>query len=241
MNNSANIYVPANFDPSTDLPAELIRYADCARYFLHRIVWGQMQRRTTHDQFVCLKYDYLKAVIPERAIKPLKEALIASGVIECDGYYQESRKALGYRLGASYRPAPIIRCAVEDVATRRRVQSNRQAEHKRVRLDVHRYLRSQFKKLDIDLPLALSLLKDHHQFELVKLPLIQISAKDFSFQHCRYGRVHTELTRCPRIVRPALSVEGKNLVSIDLANSQPLFLSLLLINYRKKKNSTLRR
>lgn len=232
------VYVPSTFDPSTSLPAELQQYVDCARYLLHRIIWGQMQKRATKDEFVCLKFDYLRGVIPDRVIKPLKAALIESGVIECDGYYQETWKAFGYRLGPSYQVAPIIRVNVEDAATRRRVQTIRRAEHKRVRLDVHRYLRSQFKRLEIDLPLAMLLLQSHSQFELVKVPLMQISAKDFSFSVCRFGRVHTDLTRCPGIVRSALSVDGMHLVSVDLANSQPLFLSLLLINYRKERNNT---
>jgi len=118
------------------------------------------------------------------------------------------------------------------------VRANRRAEFKRVRLDVHKYLRDQYRRLEIDLPLALRLLKKDPNYEINKIPPQQIAAKEWSFSVCRYGRVHTDLTQCSKEVRPALRVDGQPLVEIDIANSQPLFLALLLINYRKNGNKT---
>ncbi len=90
----------------------------------------------------------------------------------------------------------------------------------------------------IDLPLALDLLNGDPNYEVNKIPPQQIASKDWSFSVCRYGRVHTDLTRCPKAVRPALRVGGEPLIEIDIANSQPLFLALLLINYRRNGNKT---
>jgi len=94
------------------------------------------------------------------------------------------------------------------------------------------------KRLEVDLPLALSLLSGHRRFELVKIPVEQIAYKETEFKPCRYGRVHSSLTRCSGRIRPALHVSGERLVSLDIANSQPLFLSLLIINHRKQGNKT---
>ena len=91
---------------------------------------------------------------------------------------------------------------------------------------------------DVDLPLAVSLLSGHHRFELVKIPVEQIADNDTEFSVCRYGRVHSSLTRCSKRIRPALRVSGESLVMLDIANSQPLFLSLLIINYRTQGNKT---
>jgi hypothetical protein len=230
--------VPANFDPDTTLPPELRRYADCARYFLHRIVWGKVMRRLKLDNYVPIKFDYLRVVIPDRVIRPLKVALEDAGAVECDGHYIEGAKALGYRLGPRYRSARVVRVAIGDQATADKLRANRKAEFKKIRLDVHKYLRAWYRRLGIDLPLALQLLSGHPRYELVKLPAEQIAGKDFSFSVCRYGRVHTDLTQCSRRIRPALHVDGQPLVGIDVANSQPLFLALLLVNYRKHGNKT---
>ena len=123
------IYVPENFDAEAVLPAELKRHADSARYFLHRIIWGQMSKRRTIDNHVPLKFDYLREVIPNRIILPLKKALIEAEVIKCDGYFIEGRKSLGYRLGVEYRKARIIRVAVGHKATAKKVRANRQSTY----------------------------------------------------------------------------------------------------------------
>lgn len=233
-----HVYVPATFDPKVHLPDNLQRYGDCARYFLHRIIWGRVQRRLTLDEFVPIKFDYLRGVIPDRVIKPLKEALLHSAVVECDNHYIDGEKSLGYRLRSPHVTARIVLTCLNDGVTAEKVRANRQAEFKRVRLDVHKYLRGHYRRLEIDLPLALDLLKGDPNYEVNKIPPQQIAAKEWSFSVCRYGRVHTDLTRCPREVRPALRMGGEPLVGIDVANSQPLFLALLLINYRRCGNKT---
>lgn len=231
------LYVPETFDPEV-LPADLRPHADSARYFLHRIIWGQVMKKRTIDNFVPLKFDYLREVIPDRILVSLKKALTAEEVIECDGHYIEGRKSLGYRLGPCYRDARIIRVAVSDEVTAKKIRAVRRAKYKKVRLDVHRWLRSQFKRLEVELPLALSLLSGHRRFELVKIPVEQIADNESEFSVCRYGRVHSSLTRCSSRIRPALHVSGERLVMLDVANSQPLFLSLLVINFRKQGNKT---
>lgn len=232
------VYVPESFAPNTVLPDELRRYADAARYFLHRIVWGHLLRKRTLDQFVPLKFDYLRAAIPDRVIRPLKEALIEKGVVECDGQYIEGRKSLGYRLAEKYRSDRIIRFELTDRKTAEKVHRNRGAKYKKVRLDVHRWLRSQFRRLDIDLTGALNCLAGHPRFEIVRIPIEEIAKKEVEFSVCRYGRVHTSLTRCPKCVRSFLKVNMEPLIGLDIKNSQPLFLSLLVVNYRKRANKT---
>lgn len=230
------VYVPETFDPEVALPSELQQHAELARYFLHRIIWGQIMKRRTLDNYVPLKFDYLREVIPDRIVLPLKTALIAANVIECDGHYIEGHKSFGYRLCPTYRDSRIVRVRIEDPVTAEKLRANQRAKYKKVRLDVHCWLRSQFKKLDVDLPLAMSLLLRHRNFELVKIPVDQIANKESEFSVCRYGRVHSSLTRSPSQIRPALQVSGERLVNLDIASSQPLFLSLLIINYRARGN-----
>jgi hypothetical protein len=188
---------------------------------------------------VPLKWDYLRVVVPDRVLGSVVQALLDNHVIERDKQYIEGRKSYGYRLCPPYSEARIIRITIEDKPTARRVRAERRSKYKRIRLDVHRYLRSQLRRLEIDVEKATALLQNHPEYEIVKIPVEQIAAGDFTFSVCRFGRVHTDLTRCSRVVRPALHVDGEHLVGIDVANSQPLFLGMLLINYRKKGNKLL--
>lgn len=109
--------------------------------------------------------------------------------------------------------------------------ANRRAELKKVRLDVHRHLRSWLFRLEIDREAALCSLARLKTYEQAKIPAEQIAAKEFFFTVCRYGRVHSTLTVLAAEARSALRYRGSGLVSLDVANSQPLFLALVLINY----------
>lgn len=234
-----HLFVPANFVPESCLPPSLHNHADSARYLLHRIIWGEITGNAMSDGFVPIKFDYLRSVIPGRILKPLKDALMKAGVIECDRYYVEGYKALGYRLGSSYREAPTKRVRIDNMQTAERVRANRRAEYKKVRLDVHKHLRCWLYRLEIDADAALEQLRLLPQFDLIKIPVEQIAAKEFFFSVCRYGRVHSTLTVLSSKARFALRCAGDGLVSMDLANSQPLFLALVLINYRQHGNRLL--
>lgn len=232
------VRVPASFDPKLHLPIELRKHEGSARYLLHRIIWGNVQNKQDLDGFVPLKFQYLREVISDRILKSLKDALIDSGVIECDNHYIEGHKSHGYKLGEQVCDDRIVEVQITEQATANKIIKLQRAKDRRIRLDVHLWLRSKFKELDIDLPLALAKLSGHHAFETVKIPAEEIAAKNVSVSVCRYGRFHTPLTRLSRQVRCFLNVDGESLINLDIRNSQPLFLSLLMMNYRSRGNKT---
>ena len=53
---------------------------------------------------------------------------------------------------------------------------------------------------------------------------------DYEFERCRYGRVHTVVTRLLSEVRSCLSIDGQPLVSVDIRNSQVFFFALVLLS-----------
>lgn len=53
--------------------------------------------------------------------------------------------------------------------------------------------------------------------------------------HDSDSRLHTNLTNLPSIFRPYISYDGENIVSLDIKNSQPYFLVLLLERYNDKR------
>jgi hypothetical protein len=56
-----------------------------------------------------------------------------------------------------------------------------------------------------------------------------IAHGDLEFEVCRFGRIHTNVTRLLTEARECLSIDGKPLVEIDVKNSQPVFLALLMM------------
>jgi len=232
------VRVPASFDPEVHLPHELRKHADSARYLLNCIIWGYVRNKQDLRGYVPLKFLYLREVIPDRVIKPLKDALWDSGVIDCDGHYIEGHKSHGYKLGEEVCDDRIVQVPISTQATANKITKIRRSQDRKVRLDVHCWLRSKFRDLSIDLPAAMEELSGHHDFESVKIPVEEIADKDIAFSVCRFGRVHTPLTRLSRRVRRYLTVEGERLVNLDIKNSQPLFLALLMMNYRRRGNKT---
>lgn len=232
------VRVPVSFDPKLHLPPELRKHEDSARYLLHKIIWGHVQRKQDLNDYVPLKFDYLREVIPDRVIKPLRLALEAAGVIQCDNHYIESHKSFGFRIGEQFQNDRIVEVAISNEVTAKKITNMRRSKERKIRLDVHCWLRSKFRDLDIDLSTATNILSSHRSFEAVKIPVEEIAAKDVAFSVCPYGRVHTPLTRLSKQVRRCLRVDGESLVNLDIANSQPLFLALLMMNYRKRGSKT---
>ncbi|TWT64415.1 hypothetical protein [Rubinisphaera italica] len=223
------VYNPVNFEPESVLPKRLRRHADSARYVLHRIHWGQVTKKANERGFVPLKRAYLRSFIPHRIVRPLIGALIDAEVIESDRYFVPGHKSYGYRFAGSYFRAPVVRLPLSNTKLIEHITHENRSECKKVRLDVHRYLRTQLKSLQIDLDRALVFLEHDEHRELLKIPAFQIATGERLFSVCRYGRIHTDLTHLKSTLRPCLHVDGKRLVSIDIRNSQPLFLALLIL------------
>jgi hypothetical protein len=95
--------------------------------------------------------------------------------------------------------------------------------------DVHLYLRSWVERLDLDwrslLPTAAVCgLEDC-------LPMAEmIRDRDWYFSACEYGRVHHNVSSLQSEFRRFLSYNGQGLINLDIANSQPLIFSVVLIN-----------
>jgi hypothetical protein len=189
-------------------------WLDYAEYLIDVIIRGGIESRSWTD-FVPVNSEVLRKTIPNRVVRPLKEELLNAGILETDGQYIPGVKSYGYRLGAAYREKPIAR------------KSQAKPRKRRLTDPVHRWLREQFQNLTIDVRAADRLLADHKARDLVRIPAEQIAAQSVEFAVCKYGRVHTSLTRMPKVLRPALSFEGESLLNLDIPNSQPLMLGII--------------
>ncbi len=235
-------YVPDKFNPFEILPSTMHRYADCANYVAHLIASGTFYWRADDRGFVPLKATYLRNMIPRDAELPLRIALIEAGAIECDGHYKIGEKAMGYRMGERFplNPATMRRVTCLDRRLAQRVQNHRDADPSQsVDVPVHRHLRDWLHRVKIDRREAVRIIKTTPgmaEESIIHLGAVKfIADQHWEFSHCNMGRVHTNITRLKRELRPTLSIDGQCLVSIDVANSQPLILGNIMISDRPKQ------
>jgi hypothetical protein len=97
---------------------------------------------------------------------------------------------------------------------------------------VHRHLLKWLKRVTIDFDAALE--SCGHRYIV---PAGMIQDKTWWFVHDFVGRIHTNVSNLPSCLRPYLTVRNEHLMHMDVANSQPFFLALLLCNWHKNNGS----
>lgn len=224
------LWIPHNYNALEVLPPDLHRYAECSNYLLSILNWLAIRRHQETDTYTPLHAATLAKIIPAEKVKPLIVSMVNGGAIETDGSYVRGKKSIGYRLAPKYRvihrPVPITN---ERLATKigKQKQENRESY-----LPIHHYLEEQQQRIRLDSSqarqiLATSPATNHtHQYVVDCL-----EAEDWRFNLDEQGRIHTNVSSFPKIIRPALRVDGQSLCNLDIRNSQPLLLAVpILIN-----------
>ncbi len=206
-------------------------YEESIRLLFHTIIWKRVQFPKEYDQdsFIRLKYDYLDTTIPFwRSLKPL---LLRAGLVECDNHYIEGVKAMGYRLSPAYRDTPLEIVPIRArQSTRKRLEAARKSQ---LQLPIHEWLFENLQRIRIDYEAALAETPDHNadcykgQIDSIYHGLWEFSV-DAENSKSVSGRVNTNITRLYSPYRKHLRVDGSHLVQVDIRNSQPLALAILL-------------
>lgn len=242
------LYVAA--DARGVLPEELQRYADYANYMQHRIIVGRslwFLDSASSEAFTLLKYDYLAKIIPVRVLSLLRGAMVDCGLIECDGIYSKGRKSFGYRLANEFAQRTPLRIVCQSKAISDKIKGHRRQEYKSY-TKIYRYLFRWLTRVEIDMASVFQLLEritipDGEVMTAAEIKQLSLFAsriiadKEFTLSVCNYGRVHTNLTRLLSELRCTLRIQGETLVNIDIANSQPLFLGLVIKKALAKEGS----
>lgn len=230
----------AKVDATKILSPTWKRYADHANYLQHRILVGQMLWQVDRTQkFTMLKTAYLRQIIQTRVLKPLLVEMERVGLIKRDGYYIEGGKSYGYRIGNAYANAKTIRIECQSAKLGKRIKTLRRRDYKSLR-QTHCHLFKWLQHLNLD-PILANQLIDKQIFDDAILPVTEmrelnrlavrlINDKAFDFKVCDYGRVHTNITRLLKPLRNILMIDGVSMTTIDIANSQPLFLLMAYLN-----------
>ena len=186
------------------------------------------QVRKNHDPGVELKSAYLRDIMTcKDKYRELLNSLEKSGAIRCDHHYVVGRKSFTYRLGDlfSHEYETYVFNNPRLVAS-----LTRQREKERAELTpLHLWLRDKLPQLDIDDMAAMRHLAGNPSAHQFALQVVAVKDKSpIRYDRDPYGRVHTVLTNMPSDLRQYLRLDNSPLVNLDIANSQPMFLGLVL-------------
>lgn len=229
------VYNPVNFDPCEALPPSLRRYADDARYLLHKIFEHRIFDHRTEDAFIPLKARYLISVMSERRFVNIRDALVEGGVIEIDNHYIQGQKSIGYRLTHKFRSARHHKVKMRNQRLVRRMSLRKAEQLGEITLDVHQHLYRFLLDIEINYESAITDIEEDFVVNEVSVAMIRDGC--WFFHSDDYGRVHTNISNLKSSLRKHLVHKGRNLRNIDIRNSQPLFLAILLLNFYSNNGS----
>jgi len=209
-----NFYLPESLDLNFIKPL----YRPAIQWLVNSIYMMKTMRKMRKDDYAPLRSKIMQKFMGD-SYKSLLEQLAVEGVLESDGKYEVGRKSFGYRLAEPYRHATHRLVPVTAHVMLKRIE----AWHRSLQAtwsDVHHRLKLWMERMKLTV--------DPKDWPGSELMIARIQNQDFWFVVCRYGRVHTPATSLKRGLRRYLRIEGQPLVEIDIANSQPLMLALLM-------------
>lgn len=220
---------------------------DHAAYVLNLLHGHAVTRRD--GSFKLLSRKLLAKYVPERRLTPILRRLEKLGVIEIDHFFEKGVRSKGYRLASMHLVSRSVVCG--DRLLARKIQERRDEHEARI-LPVHERLRAQFRRLKFDRERAERIIstatprrKKRVTNDAYRTLLREACGRLERAVHGnlvvdRFGRVHTTVTSLPKILRPCLSVGGKQLVGLDIKNSQPLIVGLLAQRFLESRDARYR-
>jgi hypothetical protein len=245
------LYLPAVLVDFAPLVALKPKFQDKYKFFLHTLYIQRILTGTERHKYVEINNEYFKKHVTTDHAPAIKNFWIQHGVIECDGSYQVGVSSKGYRFTKAYQDEKVMDTKYFDKGFERKVYKMRQ-ETKNGKIDLkvkqNAFLNFCLQDLRIDAVSAQLRLNQTlyaakgtkaqraKLFDKVNLNTIGINAiKDREFRISRDvtgHRVHTNISNLMSLVRQDLYLEtGEELMNLDVPNSQPLLLCVLLLKH----------
>jgi hypothetical protein len=114
-------YVPTAFD------AEAVGLRDQvneAHWLLHKIIAANAQRKHTGSEYARISRQTMESFIHPKDVTNVKDSLLESGIIECNGDWLKGSHSMGYRLSEGFR-STFKRIECGKTALARKVRRNR--------------------------------------------------------------------------------------------------------------------
>lgn len=199
----------------------------------HIRTFPYLDRRYKTGDFIPIQMKVLKKLISyDNAHKFLKN-LVDGGILICDNYYVKGLKAKGYRINEEYLKEKFKLVDVKDKKLENKVNSTLKKLKNRVYEESfgYGYVTDCMEDLDIDFIRCkryIDSLDDKEDVIDSYNIMTEIFDEKFAVVDNKGKRLHNNLTNIATPLRKFISYKGKNIVQVDIKNSQPLFLYLLL-------------
>lgn len=239
-----SVWCPENLDVDSLLESHGQRVGEGVLWLGHCVYTGLANDARCRDVGrVPLTTTHLRSVIGRHYLDAARKAAEEIGYVERDSSYRVGHYSQSYALRSSYNSARLIRRTLSAPSLRINVcrwrESRQRAEWERIRHNkslvdavVCQYLWQNLRQIRID-----------DNFYAVGKPAHQIAVEhlregELWFTVDDYGRIHTNVTNLPKQLRKHLTVGGESLVTVDISESQPLFIASALA--REENNRTSR-
>lgn len=223
-------YIPSNLN----LGAE--KHSDKYYYIISILYYARIfDKRFTPESYISLNAKVLVQIFGGR-YKQYLIFLLKRKIIETDNQYFPNVKSKGYRLTKKYRDVMFKKVEIVDKKLIAKIEKHKQVQ-KSTSNSTYEYLEYCLKNVSVDYSGAYNYIEQNitgfNRFISYNLSLDLInSPEDRSLiVDSIAGRVHTNVSNLPKKLRKFLSYKNEPLVEIDLANSQPFFLNLLILRY----------
>lgn len=241
------IYLPENL-VLTDIEGYREKYKEKYQWFIHTVIHQSYKNKPEdcYGGYINLQQKILRNYIGERYCKLITEQLEKSGIIKINEEYWPGRYSMSYKLAEKYKEAPIINVDFSgNKASRYKKKHNtysRKCIGRHLNVPALNQLYKNTIGVEIDADAALNHLNhllasneiSQGQWNYGKISVESISSKNECFFFKvdeNTGRVYNSIVNCPRYLRKYLSYKGQRLMQIDIANSQPMLFSKMLIDY----------
>jgi hypothetical protein len=178
---------------------------------------------------------YVQQNLGRRNGKPILDACLERGVLTTDGKFEQGKSCRGYLLGEQFKGAKFGYRVLTDRDLLARLAKTRElvaAKKKKTWSPWHYRWEDWQKRLGIDKPLALDILysmpagKDNYSMQTRLID--DIYERRYRMSLDNQGRLYGNPTNIKREVRAALLLGGEKIGGVDMANSQPALLGLLM-------------
>lgn len=237
------LYLPKNLDLKKILEENgkkdkfFFHYA----YIISTVYLGRfLNKKYTKESFIPINIDTARKVISQRKCVEIIKDLISWGIIECDNRRQVGSKSFGYRFptnSPSYSDT-FYKIKIQDKLITKKMNNfkERQKEEAKSAGEDYLHLYNSIHKIKVRYKDALEYIDTNYipftdEYESRKLSIELISSGDIFFKVDNKGnRAHTNLTNLSSDLRSFITYEDRKLGQVDIKNSQPFLLNLVIKN-----------
>ena len=183
---------------------------------------------------VPLKAEYLHKILGRHHLDAVRQAALEAGYINRDRSYRVGDRSQAYWILPPYDRVRLVRREITNSGLRHNIRKWREARRREM------WQRIQRNETLVDAAVCWHLWRNLQRIRIDEIDFPepfrpahqvavgQIRHGELRFKVDDYGRIHTNLTNLPKVLRPYLSADGERLANVDISESQPLFVGLAL-------------